>query len=190
MKIFLTTILLIFSLTAKCQLDKGSWIVGGTGSFVSSKNTYITNGYSQESNSTTIKISPSVGYFLIDKLSSGIKTSFSFYKDKVTSAGGGYSNVTRFEFGPFIRYYFLEKEKKINILSEFSYQYGFYSANPSKGSINTLSFLTGPVVFFNDSVALEFLIGYYSRVENVEQQYKDTQKSLQIAIGFQFHLKK
>lgn len=190
MKMFLTSIVLIFSLTAKCQLDKGIWLLGGTGNFSSSKNIYSSPALITTSNSTTIKISPNIGYFIIDKLSIGVKVSYSQYKDIATMPIGAVSNVKRFEFGPFLRYYFLAKEKDVNILSEISYQYGKYSFNPSKGNINTISFLVGPAIYFNSSVALEFLAGYYSRIENVGQQYKSSQKSFQIAIGFQFHLEK
>lgn len=192
MKMLLTGFILALSVTAKCQLDKKTWLVGGTGNFSSSKKSFGYGTNFQTSNSTTIKISPNIGYFVFDKLAGGIKTSFSFFSEKVDGLGGSDGNVTRFEFGPFLRYYFLKKEKRVNIISEVSYQYGTYSTSPSKskGSINTFSFLSGPVIFFNESVGMEFLLGYGSRVESVEQEYKDSQKSFLIAIGFQFHLQK
>jgi hypothetical protein len=188
--IFFLLSITIFSLSANCQLDKKTWLVGGTGSISSSNDSYTTSTYSQTSKTTEIKISPTVGYFLADKFAAGLKTSFSKYKSRVDGSGGLYTNVNRFEVGPFARYYFLPKEKQVNIVTEASYQFGRYSFKDinQKGNINTLSFLAGPTIYFNNSVGLEFLVGYKSRTEDIKDSYKQTQKGLQIAIGFQFHL--
>lgn len=183
---------LLFSFTAKCQLDKGIWLVGGTGNFLSSKNTYTSSAYSQTSDRIDIKISPDIGYFVIDKLAVGLRPSFSKYKDQVNSTGGGYSNVNRFEIGPFIRYYFLKTDNPYNILTDISYQYGSYWFKPTKGNINTFSASAGSVIYFNTSVGLELLMGYYSRKEVIQQNGDNItkQKGFQIGIGFQIHLEK
>ncbi len=191
MKIILTLIsILSFSLTAKCQLDKGIWLVGGTGNFLSSKykNSSPINSYT--SNRLDIAISPNVGYFVKDKLAVGLKTDFRKYKEQVTSTGGLYSNTNRFSFGPFAKYYFLKKDKQYNILTEFSYQYGLYSFKPTKGNSNTFNAALGPVIYFNTSVGLEFLLGYYSTKETIKQNGNNVtqQSGFQIGIGFQIHL--
>ena len=190
MKLFMSIVLLfIFSLAAKCQLDKGTWLIGGFGNFTSTKDSYESLGNFPDNKFTTIKISPDIGYFLVDKFSGGLRISYSLDKLQVLTPGGSNGSIKRFEFGPFARYYFLEKDKQVNILTEVSYQYGLYYAKPTKGSINSFSFLAGPVIYFNTSVALEFLLGYYSRIEDVTSQYRDSRKAFQIALGFQFHLK-
>jgi hypothetical protein len=174
------------------QLTKGNWLVGGTGNFLTSKNTYTSPTYSSTSERIDINISPNVGYFIIDKLAAGLRSSFSKYKEQVNGAGGGYSNLNRFEFGPFMRYYFLSAEKQYNILSDINYQYGLYWFTPTKGSINTFSASAGPVIYFNSSVGMEFLLGYYSRKEVIQQNGDiiNHQKGFQIGIGFQIHLEK
>jgi len=108
--------------------------------------------------------------------------------------GGLTSNVSRFEFGPFARFYFLPADNQYNILADVSYQYGIYYSKPTKGKINTLSASAGTVVFFNSSVGLEFLLGYYSRKEVIplttSGENITKQKGFQISVGFQIHLEK
>jgi len=193
MKILLTIFIILFlSIDATSQIDKKTWLVGGTGNFLSYKNTYSSPTFSYTSDRVQIKISPNIGYFPVNKLGIGLRPSYSKYKNVVNGSGGSYSNVNRFELGPFIRYYFLSAEKRYNILTDISYQYGIYWFKPARGNINTFSASAGTVVFFNSSVGLEFLLGYYSRNEviqystNVENVIN--YKGFQIGIGFQIHL--
>ena len=190
MKILLASLAFIFSITANCQTDKGAWLIGGNCNFLSSKNTTSGSTYSLASDRIDIGISPNIGYFIVDKLAIGIKTSFSKYKEQ--GLGGGYSNINRFEFGPLVRYYFLNpEEKNYNILADINYQYGITKdLHYFNGEINTFSASVGTVIFFNTSVGLEFLLGYYQRKENIYNSYKTTQKGLQTSIGFQIHLNK
>ncbi len=186
------SVILIFS--AQAQLTKGNWLVGGTGNFLLSKNSYSSPTYSSSSDRIDLKVSPNIGYFIGDKFGVGLRPSFSKYKEQGNGAGGLTSNVSRFEFGPFVRYYFLQADKQYNILADVSYQYGIYYSKPTKGNINTFSASAGTVVFFNSSVGLEFLVGYYSRKEvmpltTIGENVTD-QKGFQIAIGFQIHLEK
>lgn len=193
MKILLTIFTFLFlSFDAKSQLDKGIWLVGGTGNFLSSKYENLSPINSYTSNRLEIAISPNVGYFVKDKLAVGLKTGFTKYKEQVTSAGGLYSNVNRFSFGPFARYYFLKKDKQYNILAEVSYRYGLYSFKPTKGNSNTFNAAVGPIIYFNSSVGLEFLLGYYSTKETIKQNGDNVtkQNGFQMGIGFQIHLDK
>jgi hypothetical protein len=190
MKHLMTPVFLLLFLNASAQLDKGIWLVGGTGNFLSSKyeNSSLINSYT--SNRLDIAVSSNVGYFVIDKLALGLKMGFTKYKEQVVSTGGLYSNVNRFSFGPFVKYYFLEKDKQYNILTDLSYQYGLYSFKPTKGNSNTFNASVGPVIYFNTSVGLEFLLGYYSTKETIKQNGDNItkQSGFQIGIGFQIHL--
>jgi len=191
MKQFMTILIILLSSIITCgQLTKGNWLVGGTGNFLTSKNTYTSITYSSTSDRIDIKISPSIGYFFVDKIASGLRISYSKFKDEVNGPGGGYSNINRFEFGPFVRYYFLKSENQYNILTDLSYQYGLYRFKPTKGNINTLSLSAGPVIYFNTVVGLEFLLGYYNRKEVIKQNGDITNKQsgFQIGIGLQIHL--
>lgn len=193
-KLFFSLFASMLFFSAHAQLTKGNWLVGGTGNFLSSKNTYTSPTYSSSSDRVDIKISPNIGYFITDKFAVGLRPSFSKYKEQVDGAGGLTANISRFEFGPFARYYFLQSDKQYNILMDVSYQYGIYYNKPTKGNINTLSASAGTVIFFNSSVGLEFLLGYYSRKEvlplTTNGENTTDQKGFQIGIGFQIHLEK
>lgn len=118
-----------------------------------------------------------------------MRPTFSSIKGEVTTTGGLSTNVQRYWIGPFGRYYFLQPNKQVNILADISYQYGFFGGI-SEGKLNTFSAMVGPVVYFNSSVGIEFLLGYSSSLEDVEGFQKETRKGFQIGIGFQIHLEK
>lgn len=191
-RLLICLFVLLSFFAAHAQLTKSNWLVGGTGNFLASSYSYSSATYSSTSNRVDITVSPNIGYFVKDKLAFGLRPSFSKFKDRVDGPSGGYSNVNRLEFGPFGRYYFLPTESRYNILADVSYQYGLYWFTPTKGNINTISAAAGPVIFFNSSVGLEFLFGYYSRKEVIKQNGDNVynQKGFQASIGFQIHLEK
>ena len=177
----------IISLTSKAQLDKGTWLIGGSGSFSSITNHYSGGSTNFDSDVTEINISPVVGYFLFDKFSAGLKPSYTTSEQR--DIQNSWSDVKRFEIGPFARYYFLDKEKLFNILVDATYQYGKSKLTGEKGNSNTVSLMAGPVLYFNSSVALEFLFGYYKSKESYGM-FNREQDGLKISLGFQFHLEK
>jgi len=117
-KLFIAATLLL-TINSYGQLDKKTWLVGGSGSFNSYKlegsfisqqtNNQVITGY----NYKVIELSPKVGYFFIDKLAIGITPTFSYSKviSRVNNTTAYYAN--KFSVGPFARYYFL---KKIDLL--------------------------------------------------------------------------
>lgn len=187
--LFIAFFLTVNSLTADCQITKGNWLVGGTGKFYSYTSQYSSATYSNEAKYTQIDLSPNIGYFVTDKLAFGVRPSFSSIKGEVTTSGGGSTNTQRYWIGPFARYYFLQPDKQVNILTDISYQYGFFGGIPN-GKLNQFSAMAGPVVYFNSSVGIEFLLGYSSSLEDVEGFQKEKRKGFQIGIGFQIHLEK
>lgn len=174
-----------YCLTAQSQLDKKSWLVGGSASYTNSKFNSGFLGASTNVEQYQFTISPAVGYFLIDKLCTGLVTSFQETGSRAqgTTVWSKYSN---FNFGPFLRYYFLKKEKTVNILAQTYYQFG---AEGSTSGLNksTLDFSAGPVLYFNSSVGLELLISYLTYT------YKNISVSdskVQFSLGLQVHLQK
>lgn len=164
-------------------------MVGGTGKFYSYNSTLSSVNNRIEFNYTQIDLSPSIGYFILDKLAVGVRPTFSFIKGKY-SAGTISTNVQRYWIGPFGRYYFLNLEKQFNIVTDMSYQVGIFNAGGQKGNLSTFSALAGPVLYFNSSVGLEFLLGYSYNKEDVERATKEIKKGIQISVGFQIHLEK
>jgi len=173
------------SVTAKCQLDKKTWLVGGSASYTNSKFNSGFLGASTNVEQYQFTISPAMGYFLIDKLCTGIVTSFQETGSRAqgTTIWSKYSN---FNFGPFVRYYFLKKEKLVNIIAQSYYQFG---AEGSTSGLNksTLAFSAGPVLYFNSSVGLEFLISHLTyRYRNITV----SDNKIQFSLGLQVHLQK
>ncbi|TAF44843.1 MAG: hypothetical protein EAZ51_07805 [Sphingobacteriales bacterium] len=212
-KIILIIIAITTTNSLYAQLDKKTWLFGGSGSFGSTFSTvnYTTNvlngdygGKSGNSREFNLNLSPSIGYFLLDKFAIGIKPNILWRDSKVdynsyTQFGSGYNRDLL--IGPFVRYYFLKKEKSFNLLLESSYQLGVNKVgNYSTGKINNFSILTGTSLYFNPTVGLEFLIGYnrnfknykydFDIPENTLNSYTYLQKGLQFSIGLQFHLQK
>jgi len=184
--ILLSLYLSFYSLNANCQIDKSNWLIGGNGNFSSLKE--YDNLNNKISTAKYMLLSTNVGYFLFDKLAAGIRLRFSYQKS--TFPGATYANsYSEFGVGPFVRYYYLKKENLVNIFSEISYQFNFAKSSNStfKGNQNSLAFLAGPVIFFNNNISLEFPIGY-SITKN--QLSNNKTNSLQFGVGLQIHLEK
>ncbi|WP_304064208.1 hypothetical protein [Pedobacter glucosidilyticus] len=74
-----TVILLLICLAFKpsfAQLEKGNWLVGGSGSFSSSKYKGIPVDFTQ----TNIDISTTLGYFVLNKFVTGLSGGYSYVK--------------------------------------------------------------------------------------------------------------
>jgi hypothetical protein len=183
---------LFFASVANAQLTKGNWLVGGTGTFYQYNGTYTTPSFSDKMKFTEITIQASVGYFITDKIAAGLRPFFSLNKGKSVDQNGSLflTNTKKYGIGPFGRYYFLKIDKPFNILIDASYLYGINDWHGQSGKINTFSLMTGPVIYFNTVVGIEFLFGYTSKKENIKGVYVDNRKGFEIAAGFQIHLEK
>jgi hypothetical protein len=174
------TLLLCFAtftllLSASGQITKGYWLLSGSAGFSSLT---IKSAASIQLKQTDIQLSGSVGHFIFDKFAAGIRPSLSYGSNNITHAS------TVFNIGPFVRYYLLRKESTVNILADAGYLYGTLSGNNSS---NTYTVSIGPVVYFNTSVGLEFLIGYST---TKIPGYDGSNNKIQVGVGFQFHLEK
>lgn len=193
-------ILLFFAvitvINANAQLTKNFWLVGGMGTFNTYKKVLSdvpapNVGYTADY--TEIVISPKIGYFIMDKFAIGLVGSYEYGYGKISN--GGLNRGQHLAIGPFARYYFLDKDKIYNILTEVNYQYGkvnFYDG--VNGSQQKFNVLAGPVIFFNSSVGVEFLMGYKYSKEKIDNnnslEYIDARNGFQFAIGLQIHLEK
>ena len=203
-KLFIA-IALLFTINSFGQLDKKTWLVGGTGSFDSYKEnyTYVFTGTGEnieiERSIKEIEFSPKIGYFVIDKLALGVGISYISEKSESKTisgnASGGSSKSHSFLVGPFARYYFLNKEKPYNILAEANYQFGNLSLTDSpdsKGKLSRFSLFVGPEIFFNSSVGMNLLVGYTNskRDMNDNSYVSNSTRGFQVAVGFQIYLQK
>jgi hypothetical protein len=178
---FLIIITMLFAVSANCQLDKRNWLVGGTGEF----STNESNG----GKFSSLTLSPSCGYFLVDKLAVGVTMAFGYNK---ISTSVSKSKFTSLAIGPFIKYYFLEKEHLINLFVKGSYSYGnSWTYNSGNGNshnhpYNNYDIIAGPVLFFNSSVGLEFYAGWHG----FPKENNGVSNSFKMGMGFQIHLQK
>ena len=198
-QVLLAAALILISLTSNAQLNKKTWLVGGSGSFYSYNEDYTSPTFNQHAKFTSIDIATSVGYFIVNKFVVGLRPSFSSYKGEVAStsvASGGKTNSYKLAIGPFARYYFLNSEKPFNILADVSYQVGInkYLVTPrEKGKNNTFLIMGGTEIFFNQTAGIEILLGYVQRVVSIENSpgaYNNTKSGFQVSIGFTLHLEK
>lgn len=178
------------SFTSLSQITRHNWLVGGNAKLFSDNSDYSSASYSYTAKHTQIDISASVGYFFIDKLAFGLRPTFSSFKGKITSLGGGTTNTQRFWVGPFARYYFLQREKQFNLLTDISYQFGIIKSGQWKGDLSSFNACAGPVIYFNNCIGIEFLLGYAYNNEDVKNSSRTIHKGLQTSIGFQIHLEK
>ena len=192
--ILIITMYLFIPGTTLGQLNKSTWLIGGSGSFYSYNEDFTAPSVSYTGKYTNIDVSTSIGYFLANKFSAGLRPYLSIYNG--TSSGGGNAKNTMYAIGPFVRYYFLKDEKEFNLLADLSYQFGINKANNGdkpKGKYNVFSAMAGTELFFNSSTGLEILLGYKSQLvtfENSPSAYRSKRNGFQASIGFQFHLQK
>ncbi len=175
--------LFIFCLVATGQISKKNWLMGGNITFNS---TSYNSDAGQKTTGYVLDIAPDVGYFIANKWAAGVRINFHEIGSKATGTTIS-STYTTANYGVFTRYYFLPKEKLVNILLDGAYQYGVEKGGSFSMSKNTIAIMGGPVVYFNSSVGLEFLIGYST--------YKYTgvagsNNTIQLGLGFHIHLLK
>lgn len=176
----LTIIILVLSFTSNGQITKNNWLISGSASFSTQKNS---SAASLQYKQTDIQISPTIGYFIIDKFATGVRPSFTYGKNNlVTNA----KPQSIFSIGPFVRYYFLQTDRPFNLFTEGAYAYASFN-QASESRQHTFSVSAGPVLYFNTAVGLEFTIGY-STTKVVG--FTGTNNAIRFGIGFQIHLEK
>lgn len=196
-KIVLFLILITGYASAKCQLDKGTWLAGGSGSFYSYKENYTATNNNVQFKYADINAFASIGYFFTDKVAVGMRPTFSSLKGHGIGTSEGISTHSiQYAIGPFARYYFLKADNPYNLLADVSYQLGSnyrLGGLHEKGKYNAFSFMVGPELYFNTAVGIEFLFGYTQKttsIENSSENFNSVDKGFQASIGFQFHLQK
>ncbi len=156
--------------------------MGGSGRFATQKETY--NSYvTKELN---IQLSPAAGYFFADKFAGGLRGKVIYEK---VEFNGGVSNSTQLGIGPFLRYYFLNTENRINVFAESAYQYLFSTGSHGAWHQNTnaISLSAGPVIYLNSNVGIECTINYESSNRTSNNATNMRFESFFVGIGFQIH---
>lgn len=174
----------IFPYTVHSQTAKNNWLIGG---LIEYQSTNYKSEAGSKSVGMTLKINPNVGYFILNRTAVGVKTRIgrSGYKQEDTN---DWSIYWDFNAGPFLRYYLMDNERRINVFAEGYYQHGFTQDNIRKLTTqNTYGIMAGPVLYFNSSVAIEFAIGF-STLKN--SGFSGKNNSIFTGIGIQAYLEK
>ena len=194
--LLLLTVLFSITTAAFSQINKGQWLIGGNASFSTDKDNV---GISKD-RSTTLLLSPNVGYFISDKLAVGARVNFLSDKNEVEFGSYTETSNTAVSLSPFVRYYFLPKTEKMNLFADAGYSYGrtrntskgIYAGMPSssytsKGTTHGYHISAGPVIFLNPNTAVELTLSYnYQK----QKDYDYTNKCFMAGIGFQIHFGK
>lgn len=165
-KLLLTAPFALLALISVAQTQKEDWLVGGNFALNTTRN-------------TTISLTPAAGYFFLDNFAAGGTFQLSYSKS-------GDNKTTVFGFGPFARYYFLKKNLKPFVATEYIFTSNKFD-NPSFSStVNGGDFFIGPglAAFVNQHVAIETIVGYtHSKVSDVPSD-----GGVAVRIGFQIYL--
>lgn len=102
MKHFLLILVILFCsfFKAHAQLDKGVWLLGGTGSFYSYNEDYRVASDIIIMKRMDINLSASAGYFFMDKLCAGLRPYFSSSNIAFDEAGTVSVYSYQFTIGP------------------------------------------------------------------------------------------
>lgn len=174
-----------FTTLSYSQITKNNWLIGGNGNFKTTATEKLSDGTKAYDNRTIFSLTPNVGYFFYDKLAGGISLSYTF--DNIYNQDYQYFGV-----GPFLRYYFLNPEKRVNIFLQGNLNYyeggGKTEDGRDTGKFhnNGYGIKAGTAIFLNSNVALEFSLDYLNNRLNSALK----EQTFMIGIGFQLHLEK
>jgi outer membrane protein len=176
--ILMSILMFILSISSYGQVEKGNFLLGGTGSVVFRK----INGVSGK----IITLSPSIGYFVTDKIATGatlpiVRISAKYASDEEISSAVG--------IAPFVRYYFTNKGKSAFFgLASLGIIKGNESATGSytytdESSATTAQAGIGFTYFLNQNVGLETILGY----TRLKYEGLDARSNVNLSIGFQIY---
>lgn len=161
-------------------------MVGGSGNFSYSE-TSQRSEFGQNSQTGYIAVlRPNVGYFLVDKIAIGAMINLTF-----SNPEGREDSSFGYSLGPFIRYYLLETDKMVNILTQASFSYGeSHNRVGSSSWGNEYGLRAGPVIFLTQDVAMELTLEYNYSKTRFAVNSSASSSILQLGLGFQIHLER
>jgi hypothetical protein len=164
--------LLLMGLMGLCvqawaQPSQGSWLIGGTAGFNSSK--------VGEFNATIINFSPLAGYFFADQVAAGAQLS--------VNAFGGDLDGTSFGIGPFVRFYF-NNSGDARFFGQGSIAFSSIDPGDNADSYTNFGWQVGPGMdfFLNQNVALEVFLGF-GQDKNEDAEESTTNIGLNIGVA-------
>jgi hypothetical protein len=187
---------LFFIQSVNGQIQKGNWLVGGSGGFsFDNQNTsnFPTNNGSSSVNSktSTFLLNSNVGYFILDRLVIGVNPNLHLWNSKLNYTNspnlnnGSNNKGSSIGLGLFSRYYFLNNNEKYNFIGEVSYGLDKYTDEDTY--LKKTSISIGPVLFLNKNTSLDFLLNYTNRNKKYTNN-KIVNDIISFNVGFQIYL--
>ena len=179
---------------AKCQTEKKTWLIGGTGYVYVYKlesNLFGWEKYTVKQTKTHLDFN--IGYFLFKDFVLGIRANSNsiwtkFKENTITS------RQLELSGGPFTRIYLVKNQPNFNLFLEANFQRGVYAAQSvTRSFVNQSIIASGFEYFPNTSVGIEFLIGYKNKYNYRESENfwsSVTNDGIYIGLNFQYHLLK
>jgi hypothetical protein len=187
-KSFFVLLCAIYSSNCFSQIEKGKWLIGGSGSFSYAQAAATNRTYKV----LTLDFAPAAGYFFFNRFAGGLRPTIGIQTNRSTPDHK--NRTTSFTINPFLRYYFLAENRKVNLFADAGYGYFFSKYTQFDGVYDetyhssTLSFKAGPSIFLNEHTALEITLGYNYSTRGPIDTFKTN--TIQLGIGLQFHLGK
>lgn len=199
MKHCFALILLVLPVVVFSQPLKNTFSVGGAITYNRDRTPYTVISPLAEGVSHYLQLSPTVGYFFVNRLSVGAYVPFSWSKAEISGTRDDYYSKGRsIGFGPFVKYY-------QPIVPDF---YATARASYNWGTTRTESTIAGPVqkdksktqysnlslgvaYFLNSHVSAEFQasVTKYTKGDNIPQDDKYTDH-ITLSVGLQVFLHK
>jgi hypothetical protein len=194
MKILLTVLIALCSLSNYAQTTKGSFMIGGSGSMSFDKSD--ANG-SSESKSTSVSVSPEAGYFFARNFAVGLSLPVSLSGSKFASSSIEYKGKGHtIGVAPFVRFYIPVRSFFIITEGSYGWQYSkktydnwdavtgaFINSNEYSNTDKGYSLGAGPAFFLSPYTSIEILANY----RNANLSSSD-HSMFYISIGFQIYL--
>lgn len=166
--LFLGILVFLSVQSGYAQLEKGTLLLGGSGSFQKYKG--ISN----------LTLNPNIGLFLANKFVLGLNASY------INSS----SNTTLVGLGPYARGYFLSGAKG-SLFASAGFNYFNIKFSNTSESESGYSIGLGYAHFLNKSVAMELSGVYYKNgLSNSNNTLRSPTSIFGINIGFQIHFNK
>ncbi len=185
---------MIFIENVSGQTQKGNWMIGGSGGFMSN-NMKMTNFIfdnsitSSNTKTTNLYLNGNIGYFIKDRLVIGLSPNINLSSVKNTYTDiPSYNSTSKgsiLGMGIYSRYYFLNNQEKYNFIGELSY--GFDKITNEGRYLKNSSISIGPVLFLNRNTSLDFLLKYYNSDINYGNN-KVSGNIISFNIGLQVYL--
>jgi outer membrane protein len=181
-KLLLASVTALFVVSLNAQTQQGKFLFSGSStinaSFMTTKASYDGQNAPDDTKETTLKIQPTIGYFVINNLAIELSTALEYSK---TKAGSNESSSTSLIIGPLVRYYV--GQSKVKPYMEGGLGLSTHQSKAEDGSEMKFSGMAyqiglGVGYFVNEHVSIDGIVNYMG----TNLKYSEDSK-LKISLG-------